>query len=86
MLSKKIFFSLKQTKNLARSSYLRAAVSSFGSCGSGACGSKKSLTKFTPEISKDVMENMPISLAKPTLRNTKIREKYSEEFDRTPHC
>jgi len=32
------------------------------------------------------MSAVPTSLAQPTLRNTKIREKYSEEFNRTPHC
>lgn len=32
------------------------------------------------------MANMPTSISNPTLRNTKIREAYSEKHDRTPHC
>ena len=32
------------------------------------------------------MTPVPYQIAKPTLRTTKTREKYSEEFDRTPHC
>lgn len=32
------------------------------------------------------MANMPTSISNPTLRNTKIREAYSETHDRTPHC
>lgn len=56
-------------------------------CGSG-CGSgtkKKSLTTFS-EAHMELMAPMPTKLAQPTLRNTKIREAYSEEFNRTPHC
>ena len=29
---------------------------------------------------------MPTTISNPTLRNTKIREQYSEEYDRTPKC
>jgi len=94
MLSKKIFSTLRHSQTLSKNSYLRATSSAFGSCGSGSgcssgggCGTKKkSLTTFSPEIARDVMANMPTKLSQPTLRNTKIREKYSEEFDRTPHC
>ena len=50
------------------------------------CSSKKSLTKFSDYQQKDIMEPLPTVLAQPTLRNTKVREAYSEEFDRTPHC
>lgn len=32
------------------------------------------------------MAPVPTSISGPTLRTTKTREKYSEEFDRTPHC
>ena len=32
------------------------------------------------------MAPVPTQIARPTLRNTKIREEYSENFDRTPHC
>jgi dihydropyrimidine dehydrogenase (NADP+) len=55
-------------------------------CGTG-CGShkKKSLTKFS-DAHKEVMSPCPTTLAKPTLRTTKTREAYSEEFDRTHHC
>jgi len=61
-------------------------VAQFGACGSG-CGSnkKKSLTKFS-DAHKDVMAPCPTTLAKPTLRTTKTREAYSEEYDRTHHC
>jgi hypothetical protein len=94
MLSKKLFISLRSTHTFTRSSFLRPASVFFGSCGTGGgcgteggCGSKKkSLTAFSSEIQRDVMENMPIQMAKPTLRNTKVREAYSEKFDRTPHC
>lgn len=58
-----------------------ASGANFGSCGTA----KKSLTKFTAN-QEEIMEPMPVTLAKPTLRNTKIREQYSEQFDRTPHC
>jgi hypothetical protein len=94
MLSKKIYSSLRHTQTLSRNTYLRSSASGFGSCGSGGgcstgggCGTmKKSLTTFSPEIAANVMANMPTTMAQPTLRNTKIREAYSEEFDRTPHC
>jgi dihydropyrimidine dehydrogenase (NADP+) len=56
-------------------------ASSFSACSA----KKKELTKFIPDHEK-IMEPMPTVLATPTLRNTKIREKYSEEFDRTPTC
>jgi hypothetical protein len=52
----------------------------------GACSSKKDLTRFSDKIAKDVMSPMPTSIAQPTLRNTKIREAYSEEHNKTPHC
>lgn len=29
---------------------------------------------------------MPVKIGEPTVRNTKEREKYSEEFDRTGSC
>lgn len=68
--------------------YMRLAQ--FGSCGtsggSGGCGSGKCLTKFRDDITEDVMSPMPTVLAKPTLRTTKTREAYSEEYDRTHHC
>jgi len=44
------------------------------------------LTKFTDQIQKDIMSPLPTVLAQPTLRNTKVREEYSEQYDRTPHC
>ena len=55
-------------------------------CSFGACAAKKkSLTKFSSEH-EEVMAPMQTHIATPTLRNTKIREAYSEEFDRTPAC
>lgn len=61
-------------------------LAQFSGCGSG-CGSnkKKSLTKFS-DAHKEVMAPCPTTLAKPTLRTTKTREAYSEEYDRTHHC
>lgn len=58
-----------------------------GGCSTeGGCGSKKkSLTRYNDKHT-ELMEPMPTVLAKPTLRNTKVREAYSEEFNRTPHC
>jgi hypothetical protein len=50
------------------------------------CGAKKNLTKFIEEIEREIMSPMPTTIIKPTLRPTKEREKYSEEFDKTPHC
>ena len=68
MLSKKLFLSLRKSHPFSRTSYLRSSTVYFGSCGSnggcsteGGCGSKKkSLTAFSSEIQRDVMENMPI--------------------------
>jgi dihydropyrimidine dehydrogenase (NADP+) len=59
--------------------FVKAA--NFGGCASR----KKELTKFSTEHT-EVMEPMPVEISRPTVRNTKIREKYSEEFDRTPSC
>jgi hypothetical protein len=59
--------------------HLRAAQ--FAGCGS----KKKSLTQFKDDH-KELMKPVPTQLAQPTLRNTKIREAYSEEYNRTPHC
>ena len=69
--------------------YMRLAQ--FGSCGtgggsSGGCGTGKCLSKFRDDIKEDVMGPMPTVLAQPTLRTTKTREAYSEEYDRTHHC
>lgn len=57
-----------------------------GSCGTGCGSKKKELTTFTEYQKNDVMNNMPTSISAPTLRNTKIREAYSESVSRTPHC
>jgi dihydropyrimidine dehydrogenase (NADP+) len=101
MLSKKIFNTIRNTTStvIVRGSALQLGQSSkllpylsmsqFGSCGTGtggSCGSKKCLSKFSDHIQQDIMAPVPYSIAKPTLRNTKVREAYSEEFDRTPHC
>ena len=45
---------------------------------SGCSTKKKSLTKFSDYQQQDIMSPMPTQLAQPTLRNTKIREAYSE--------
>lgn len=66
---------------------LRLAQFASGGCGSGCSSKKKSLSKFS-DAHEEVMAPCPThsSLAKPTLRTTKTREAYSEEFDRTHHC
>lgn len=65
--------------------YMR--IAQFGSCGTGGgCGTGKCLSKFRDDIKEDVMGPMPTVLAQPTLRTTKTREAYSEEYDRTHHC
>lgn len=99
MLSKKIFNTIQRRNPtaVAASTYqsfqslaysqkymllTQLSAAQFGGCGS----KKKSLSKFSDQIQKDIMAPAPTHLAEPTLRNTKIREAYSEEFDRTPHC
>jgi hypothetical protein len=86
MLSKKILYTLRQVpKHSNRSQLIRTASVNFA-CGSGCGTKKKELTKFSEYQEKEVMCGMPTSISQPTLRNTKVREQYSEQFDRTPHC
>lgn len=97
MLSKKLFInSLKTAKarfspSINMLTFTRATQ--FSGCGTGGCGSgggcgskKKELTKFSPEMQHDIMGPMPTILSQPSLRPTKIREAYSEEFNRTGTC
>ena len=47
---------------------------------------KKNFVDFSDDIEQDIMNLVPTAIIKPTLRPTKEREKYSEKYDRTPHC
>ena len=47
---------------------------------------QKELSKFRDDIDKEVMKNMPKTIGEPTVRSTKVREQYSEEYDRSGHC
>jgi len=86
MLSKKILNTLRQVTYYRQSTkFIRTAQFNFA-CGSGCGTKKKELTKFTEYQEKEVMCGMPTSISQPTLRNTKVREQYSEQYDRTPHC
>jgi hypothetical protein len=99
MLSKKIFSTLRNTSSavsfkaaalqLSHSGRLLPllSMSQFSSCGTGGgCSSKKCVSKFSDDIQNDIMSPVPTQLARPTLRNTKVREAYSDEYNRTPHC
>ena len=79
MLSKNILQKARYTQSLLKSP-------SISSLSFSSCSSKKSLTKFQEHIQQDIMSIMPTAIGKPSLRPTQEREKYSESFDRTPHC
>jgi hypothetical protein len=46
----------------------------------------KNLTKFREDIDTDIMKGMPKTIGEPTVRSTKVREQYSEDYDRSGHC
>jgi hypothetical protein len=43
----------------------------------------KNLVDFTPKVEAEVMPKVASHIGRPTIRQTKLREEYSEKYDRT---
>lgn len=74
-------------KQLFRKSFLPTTNKTiFGLTKPAFASVNKNFVDFSDEIQKDIMNLVPVSIIKPTLRPTHEREKYSAQFDRTKHC
>ena len=90
MLSKKIFTTLRRTTSTSTQyteaarlltmqlSSQQRALTYLRASQFACCSKKKNLTEFTEYQQNEVMAPVPTTLAKPTLRNTKVREAYSD--------
>ncbi|EGR27432.1 hypothetical protein IMG5_196150 [Ichthyophthirius multifiliis] len=74
-----MFIKLVQKFNKVPQQYIKHS-NFFGSC------NIDSLHIYPKDVQEKVLKKMQTHISQPTLRPTKEREKYSEEYDRTPHC